>query len=110
MSMGYLNCHPSGRPLPMRQILITSASDNTTNQFASARSPTRRKGSAAEAEEIMAASARDENLDALRALMAAHSPPLHALIVPSEDAHQVSARCRCPLAQIGIDQWRSRFQ
>jgi hypothetical protein len=91
----------------MRQILITSASDNTTNQFASARSPTRRKGSAAEAEEIMAASARDENLDAL---MAAHSPPLHALIVPSEDAHQVSARCRCPLAQIGIDQWRSRFQ
>lgn len=27
-------------------------------------------------------------LDALRALMEAHSPPLHALVVPSEDAHQ----------------------
>jgi Xaa-Pro aminopeptidase len=39
----------------------------------------------------MASTARDENLDALRELMAAHSPPLHALVVPSEDAHQVSA-------------------
>lgn len=28
-------------------------------------------------------------LDALRSLMAAHSPPLHALVVPSEDNHQV---------------------
>ncbi|XP_078155158.1 aminopeptidase P1 isoform X1 [Carex rostrata] len=27
-------------------------------------------------------------LDALRSLMAAHSPPLHALVVPSEDNHQ----------------------
>lgn len=27
-------------------------------------------------------------LDALRELMEAHSPPLHALVVPSEDAHQ----------------------
>ncbi|XP_062182262.1 aminopeptidase P1-like [Phragmites australis] len=34
------------------------------------------------------AAARDEHLDAIRALMAAHSPPLHALLVPSEDAHQ----------------------
>ncbi|KAK3119031.1 hypothetical protein QOZ80_9BG0712620 [Eleusine coracana subsp. coracana] len=37
---------------------------------------------------MAAPAARDENLDALRALMAAHSPPLHALVVPSEDAHQ----------------------
>ncbi|KAL6654141.1 hypothetical protein ACP70R_007606 [Stipagrostis hirtigluma subsp. patula] len=36
----------------------------------------------------MAPAARDEHLDALRALMAAHSPPLHALLIPSEDAHQ----------------------
>ena len=35
------------------------------------------------------AAARDQHLDELRALMAAHSPPIHALIVPSEDAHQV---------------------
>lgn len=28
-------------------------------------------------------------LDALRALMASHSPPLDALVVPSEDNHQV---------------------
>ncbi|ONM26806.1 aminopeptidase P1 [Zea mays] len=34
------------------------------------------------------ASARDEHLDGIRALMAAHSPPLHGLVVPSEDAHQ----------------------
>ncbi|CAL4980921.1 unnamed protein product [Urochloa decumbens] len=34
------------------------------------------------------AAARDQLLDAIRALMAAHSPPLHALVVPSEDAHQ----------------------
>ncbi|CAD6256859.1 unnamed protein product [Miscanthus lutarioriparius] len=34
------------------------------------------------------APARDEHLDAIRARMAAHSPPLHALVVPSEDAHQ----------------------
>ncbi|CAO2144341.1 unnamed protein product [Urochloa humidicola] len=34
------------------------------------------------------AEARDQLLDAIRALMAAHSPPLHALVVPSEDAHQ----------------------
>ncbi|KQJ88315.1 probable Xaa-Pro aminopeptidase P [Brachypodium distachyon] len=34
------------------------------------------------------AAARDQHLDELRALMAAHSPPIHALIVPSEDAHQ----------------------
>ncbi|KAJ3673127.1 hypothetical protein LUZ60_006501 [Juncus effusus] len=27
-------------------------------------------------------------LDAIRSLMAAHSPPLHALVVPSEDYHQ----------------------
>jgi len=39
------------------------------------------------ADETMAP-ARDEHLDAIRALMAAHSPPLHALVVPSEDAHQ----------------------
>uniref|UniRef100_A0A0D6R2D6 Xaa-Pro aminopeptidase n=1 Tax=Araucaria cunninghamii TaxID=56994 RepID=A0A0D6R2D6_ARACU len=31
---------------------------------------------------------RQDPLDALRPLMEAHSPPLHALIVPSEDAHQ----------------------
>lgn len=30
----------------------------------------------------------EDPLDALRPLMAAHSPPLDALIVPSEDAHQ----------------------
>ncbi|ERN17574.1 hypothetical protein AMTR_s00059p00137420 [Amborella trichopoda] len=30
----------------------------------------------------------DDPLDSLRALMAAYSPPLRALIVPSEDAHQ----------------------
>ncbi|KAL5204835.1 hypothetical protein ABZP36_009706 [Zizania latifolia] len=35
-----------------------------------------------------AAAARDAFLDELRALMAAHTPPLHALLVPSEDAHQ----------------------
>uniref|UniRef100_A0A0D9XSR1 Xaa-Pro aminopeptidase n=1 Tax=Leersia perrieri TaxID=77586 RepID=A0A0D9XSR1_9ORYZ len=35
-----------------------------------------------------AAAAGDAHLDQLRALMAAHSPPLHALVVPSEDAHQ----------------------
>lgn len=29
-----------------------------------------------------------DTLDARRALMDAHSPPLHALIVPSEDSHQ----------------------
>lgn len=34
------------------------------------------------------AAVRDQHLDDLRALMAAHSPPLHALLVPSEDAHQ----------------------
>ncbi|CAN6381430.1 unnamed protein product [Urochloa humidicola] len=34
------------------------------------------------------AAARDQLLDAIRSLMAAHSPPLHALVVPSEDAHQ----------------------
>nr|CAB3489946.1 unnamed protein product [Digitaria exilis] len=34
------------------------------------------------------AAARDELLDAIRARMAAHEPPLHALVVPSEDAHQ----------------------
>ncbi|CAO2149136.1 unnamed protein product [Urochloa humidicola] len=34
------------------------------------------------------AEARDQLLDAIRTLMAAHSPPLHALVVPSEDAHQ----------------------
>ncbi|CAN6372269.1 unnamed protein product [Urochloa humidicola] len=34
------------------------------------------------------AEARDQLLDTIRALMAAHSPPLHALVVPSEDAHQ----------------------
>ncbi|CAJ2646349.1 unnamed protein product [Trifolium pratense] len=36
-----------------------------------------------------------ETLSALRSLMASHSPPLHALVVPSEDYHQseyVSAR------------------
>ncbi|EEE66177.1 aminopeptidase P1 [Oryza sativa Japonica Group] len=35
-----------------------------------------------------AAAGRDALLDELRALMAAHSPSLHALVVPSEDAHQ----------------------
>ncbi|CAM0873752.1 unnamed protein product [Alopecurus aequalis] len=34
------------------------------------------------------AAARDQHLDELRALMEAHSPPIHALLVPSEDAHQ----------------------
>ena len=57
------------------------------------------------ADETMAP-ARDEHLDAIRALMAAHSPPLHALVVPSEDAHQVRAVPRHatappPPAQIG---------
>jgi Xaa-Pro aminopeptidase len=37
----------------------------------------------------ISAAARDQHLDELRALMAAHSPPIHALLVPSEDAHQV---------------------
>ena len=32
-----------------------------------------------------------DKLSALRSLMASHSPPLHALIVPSEDYHQVLA-------------------
>uniref|UniRef100_A0ACD5WWP4 Uncharacterized protein n=2 Tax=Avena sativa TaxID=4498 RepID=A0ACD5WWP4_AVESA len=32
--------------------------------------------------------ARDQHLDEIRALMAAHSPSIHALLVPSEDAHQ----------------------
>ena len=45
---------------------------------------------AALADETMAP-VRDEHLDAIRARMAAHSPPLHALVVPSEDAHQVRA-------------------
>jgi Xaa-Pro aminopeptidase len=48
---------------------------------------------AAPADETMA-SARDEHLDGIRALMAAHSPPLHGLVVPSEDAHQVRAAPR----------------
>lgn len=30
-----------------------------------------------------------ETLAALRSLMASHSPPLYALVVPSEDYHQV---------------------
>nr|CAB3503862.1 unnamed protein product [Digitaria exilis] len=34
------------------------------------------------------AAAKDQLLDAIRARMAAHAPPLHALVVPSEDAHQ----------------------
>lgn len=37
----------------------------------------------------------EETLEALRSLMASHSPPLHALVVPSQDNHQseyVSAR------------------
>lgn len=29
-------------------------------------------------------------LDGLRSLMASHNPPLHAMIVPSEDYHQVN--------------------
>lgn len=32
--------------------------------------------------------ARNQHLDELRALMASHSPPIHALLIPSEDAHQ----------------------
>lgn len=32
----------------------------------------------------------DEFLASLRSLMASHSPPLDALVVPSEDYHQVS--------------------
>ena len=50
------------------------------------------------------AAARDQLLDAIRGLMAVQTPPLHALIVPSEDAHQV--RCAPlphPPAQIGGD-------
>ncbi|RLM69221.1 putative Xaa-Pro aminopeptidase P [Panicum miliaceum] len=38
------------------------------------------------------AAARDQLLDAIRALMAAQSPPLDALVVPSEDAHQDKRR------------------
>jgi len=34
------------------------------------------------------AAARDQLLDVIRGLMAGQSPPLHALVVPSEDAHQ----------------------
>uniref|UniRef100_A0A453I169 Xaa-Pro aminopeptidase n=1 Tax=Aegilops tauschii subsp. strangulata TaxID=200361 RepID=A0A453I169_AEGTS len=34
------------------------------------------------------AAARNQHLDELRALMASHSPPIHALLIPSEDAHQ----------------------
>nr|XP_015616990.1 aminopeptidase P1 isoform X2 [Oryza sativa Japonica Group] len=37
---------------------------------------------------MSAAAGRNALLDELRALMAAHSPPLHALVVPSDDAHQ----------------------
>ncbi len=37
-----------------------------------------------------------EPLDALRALMDAHLPPLHAVVVPSEDAHQVRLLLSCP--------------
>ncbi|KAL5204951.1 hypothetical protein ABZP36_009822 [Zizania latifolia] len=37
---------------------------------------------------MSAAASRDAPMDELRALMAAHTPPLHALLVPSEDAHQ----------------------
>ena len=33
-----------------------------------------------------------DTLAALRALMASHSPPLDALVVPSEDYHQVRSR------------------
>ncbi|TVU24689.1 hypothetical protein EJB05_27141, partial [Eragrostis curvula] len=64
------------------------SSENPTNQSTSARSLTQPTGGSAAAEERMAAAAKDEHLDALRALMAAHSPPLHAVVVPSEDAHQ----------------------
>jgi hypothetical protein len=46
-----------------------------------------------------AAAGRDALLDELRALMAAHSPPLHALVVPSEDAHQVRPRPLPPPAE-----------
>lgn len=31
-----------------------------------------------------------DTLSALRSLMSSHSPPLHALVVPSEDYHQVN--------------------
>jgi len=31
-----------------------------------------------------------DTLSALRSLMYSHSPPLHALVVPSEDYHQVN--------------------
>ena len=55
---------------------------------------------AAPADETMAP-ARDEHLDAIRARMAAHSPPLHALVVPSEDAHQVRAAPLPPRADRG---------
>lgn len=44
-------------------------------------------------------------LDALRALMASHSPPLGALVVPSEDNHQVlrpSPPRVPPLDRVGI--------
>jgi hypothetical protein len=51
-----------------------------------------------------AAAARDKQLDELRALMAAHSPPIHALLVPSEDAHQVGTLVA---SLIGTDHGRS---
>ena len=35
--------------------------------------------------------AEEDKLASLRSLMASHSPPLHALVVPSEDYHQVSS-------------------
>lgn len=34
----------------------------------------------------------EETLAALRSLMASHSPPLDALVVPSQDYHQVRTR------------------
>ena len=65
---------------------------------------------AAPADETMAP-ARDEHLDAIRARMAAHSPPLHALVVPSEDAHQVRAAplspARADRGWIGSPVWGS---
>ena len=49
------------------------------------------------------AAARDQLLDVIRGLMAGQSPPLHALVVPSEDAHQVRAAPLLPPAQMGGD-------
>lgn len=49
-----------------------------------------KKGSERKGEERDTEEMAEDTLASLRSLMASHSPPLHALVVPSEDYHQVS--------------------